>query len=288
MFRHSTKQSVKSQEVLRNQATRALNNTSQILCSSVYTNTYDTNLPSTSTDMLDNIIYPMTGCNSRASTETRKVFTVAILEYEQRRRVRICFVQPEVSSATGNTPRSASSMLSDAKARLVKAYNNPTPGRIAVSSKKCQIAGRLAPYIVEESGLSRHVSWSYFNASKSRLVYIVTSPEHARLMSLTRDTISIYQSFCVQDCAIVYVPTTKCFKITVAPEEDDDSDDPNKSTCIFLYHDGTFKVLGTPHKSYKVCKLFRETIIRAHTSSMHSRILDTLCVAQDIGTQRNS
>jgi hypothetical protein len=230
----------------------------------------------------------MTGCNSTASIHTRKVFTAAVLEYAEQKRIRICFIQPEVSTATGNTVRAFSSTLNDARARLLKIHENPTPGRIATSSKKCQIAGRLAPYIVEESGLSGSVSWGYFNASKSRLIYVVTSPEHVELMSLTKETISIYRSFCVQDCAIVYVPTTKCFKITAAPEEDDNSDLPNKSTCIFLYLDGTFKVLGTPHKSYKVCKLFRDTIIRAHTSSMHSRILDTLCIAQDIGTQRSS
>jgi hypothetical protein len=287
MFRHSTKQNVRSQELLKKQATRALNDTRQILCDSVYSNTYGVNLPSTSADMLDNIVSSMTGCNSRASVESRKVFTIAALEYTNVKRIRICFVQPEVSSATGNTGYSFSSALNDSRSVLLNRYNNPTPGRIATSSKKCQIAGRLAPYIAEESGLSGHISWSYFNASKSRLVYVVTSLGSVNLMSLTKETISIYQSFCVSDCAIVYVPTTRCFKITAAPEDDDSNEDPNKSTCIFLYHDGTFKVLGTPHKSYKVCKLFKDTIVRAHVSPMHSRILDTLCPAQNIGAQQN-
>lgn len=285
MFRYSTKQNVRSQELLRKQATKALNDTRQVLCDSVYTNTYDMKLPNTSKEILDNIVLPLTGCQSRASEESRKVFTVMVLEYKESKRVRMCFVQPEVSSATGNAPSSLCSVLNEAKSRLMKMPNSPTPARIAASAEKCQIAGRLAPYVVEESGLASFTSWSYCNASKSRFTYVLTGPRSVRLMSLTKETISIYQGFCVQDCAIVYVPTTKCFKITAAPEDDDRSENPNKSTCIFLYCDGTFKVLGTPQKSYKVCKLFRDTVIRAHASSMHLRILSTLCDAKNIGAQ---
>lgn len=288
MFRHSTKQNVKSQQSLKRQATRALNNDRQILCSSVYSNTYEMKLPDTSVEILNNIVAPLTGCNSEPSKHTRKVFTVTVLEYGDNKRVRICFVQPEVSSATASTSSSFSSVLNNARAKLLRIPNNPSPGRIATSTEKCQVAGRLAPYIVEDSGLPSPVSWSYCNASKSRFLYVVTSPGSLKLMSLTKETISIYQGFCVPDCAIVYVPTTRCFKVTASPEEEDVSEDPNKSTCIFLYCDGTFKVLGTPHKAYKVCKLFRDTVIKAHGSSMHSKILCTLSIAENIGSQQSS
>lgn len=288
MFRHSTKQSVKSQQFLRRQATRALSNDRQVLCESVYINTYDMELPSTSVEILKNIVAPLTGCNSEPSKDTRKMFTMTALEYYGGKRVRICFVQPEVSSATASTRSSFSSTLNDARARLLQTHNNPSPGRISTSAEKCQVAGRLAPYIVEDSGLTGSVLWSYCNASKSRFMYIVTSLGSLKLMSLTKETISIYQGFCVPDCAMVYVPTTRCFKVTASPEDEDKSEDPNKSTCIFLYCDGTFKVLGTPHKAYKVCRLFRDTVTRAHSSSMHSRILGTLCIAENIGSQQNS
>ena len=211
-----------------------------------------------------------------------------MLEYEGQKRVRMCFLQPEVSSAIANASSSLSTALNSSRARLLKMPNNPSPGRISVSSKKCQVSGRIAPYVVQDSDLSSFVSWSYCNASKSRFLYVVTSPGLVELMSPTKETISIYQSLCVADCAIVYVPTTRCFKVTASPEEDDTSSDPNKSTCIFLYCDGTFKVLGTPHKAYKVCKLFRDTVIKAHTSPMHSRILATLCLAKDAGPQPDS
>jgi len=276
MFRHSTKQSVRSQEWLRKRATKALDSGRQILCDSIYTNTYDAELPDTSVEILNNIVAPLTGCNSFACKETRKVFTMMLLEYADFARLRILFIQPEVSSATANTSSTFSGTLNSSRSKLLESPNNPSPGRIATSTEKCQVAGRLAPYIVAGCGLSSSVSWSYCNASKSRFTYAITSPDKVELMCPTKETISMYQAFCVEDCAIVYVPTTRCFKVTASPDEGDCSEDPNKSTCIFLYCDGTFKVLGTPHKSYKVCKLFRDTVICAHLSSMHAKILDTL------------
>ena len=288
MFRHSTKQNARSQELLKKQATKALRENRQVLCNSVYDNTYGIDLPDTSVDILNNIVAPLTGCNSEPSKGSRKVFTMTVLEYKDNRRVRVCFLQPEVSSAIANAPSSMSPAFNSSRARLLQMPNNPSPARISTSSRKCQVSGRLAPYIVEDSGLSSSVSWSYCNASKSRLLYIVTSPGSLKLMSLTKETIVIYQSLCVPDCAIVYVPTTRCFKITASPDDDDTSEDPNKSTCIFLYCDGTFKVLGTPHKAYKVCKLFRDTVVKAHKSHMHSRVLSTLCIAKDVGSQRDS
>lgn len=285
MFRHTTKQDVRSQEWLRKRATKALEGDRQILCDSVYDNTYARPLPHTSVDILNNMIVPLTGCESMASVEARAVFTVVVFEYPGSMRLRITFVQPEISTATCNAKSVHGSSMNYARSRILNSYNNPSPGRIAMSREKCQIAGRLAPYIVEESGLSEFVSWSYCNASKSRFMYTMTGPNTVQLMSLTKDTISIYQGFCADDCAIVYVPTTRCFKITTSPDIGDDSENPNKSTCIFLYCDGTFKVLGTPQKAYKVCKLFRDTLIRAHTSPMHSRILNTLVVAEDAGAQ---
>jgi hypothetical protein len=84
---------------------------------------------------------------------------------------------------------------------------------------------------------------------------------------------------------IVYVSTMRCFKVTSSSDDLVPNDDPNKSTCIFLYCDGTFKVLGTPHKSYKVCSLFRETVVRAHSSSMAKTIISSLVPLSDTGTQ---
>lgn len=284
MFRHSTKQTVRSQDWLRKRAVKALDGDRQILCESIYDNTYCTDLPESSVSILNNIISPLTGCSSLACKEKRKVFTMLVLEYQDLTRVRISFIQPEVSSATANTSSGYSSVLNNARSGLLLRLNNPSPGRISVSTEKCQVAGRLAPYIIDESGLGSSVSWSYCNASKSRFLYIVTELGGTRLLSITKETAAIYQGFCVQDCAIVYVPTTRCFKVTVSPERGEMSEEPNKSTCIFLYHDGTFKVLGTPEKSYKVCKLFRDTVVRAHLSSMHSRILSTLVPASEIGS----
>ena len=77
----------------------------------------------------------------------------------------------------------------------------------------------------------------------------------------------------------------RCFKVTVSPDDAEVDESPNKSTCMFLYCDGTFKVLGTPHKSYKVCALFRDTVLKAHSSSMFSKIIASLSVLEEPGSQ---
>ena len=67
---------------------------------------------------------------------------------------------------------------------------------------------------------------------------VLTLNGGVRLMSLTKWTISIYQGFCVYDCAIVSGPTTRCSKITAAPEDEDRSADRNRFTGIFLLLNG--------------------------------------------------
>lgn len=76
--------------------------------------------------------------------------------------------------------------------------------------------------------------------------------------------------------------------MTVSPEDDDTDESPNKSTCMFLYCDGTFKVLGAPHESYKVSALFISTVLRAHSSSMSAKVLASLVTLEEPGSQMKS
>lgn len=287
-FRHTTKQSVRSQEWLRSRAVKALDNDRQILCSSVYTNTYGIDLPDTSIEILNNIVSPLTGHASHPSSDRRSVYTICAGEYDRYMRFRLCFIQPEVSSATAQTSSMYSHIFTRARAEVTKELNNPAPGGIQVSTEKCQVTGRLSPYIVERSGLTNEVEWTYCNASKSRLVYIITTSASTSLMSPTKDTIMIYQSFSVHECAIVYMGSMNCFKVTASPGPDDQTEKANKSTCVFLYCDGSFKVAGTPQKAYKVCMLLRDTIIRAHTSYMHGKLIETLAPSSDAGADAST
>lgn len=283
MFRHTTKQQVRSQDWLRNKAVRALDSDRQILCSSVYSNTYDTALPDTSVDILNNIVSPLTGHEAVPTPNRRSVFTVCAGEYENAIRFRLCFLQPEVSSATAQSSSRYAQVFVRARNEVTRELNNPAPGGINVSSEKCQVTGRLAPYTIERSGLTPDVNWTYCNASKSRFVYVLTSENGAMIMSPSKSTIVVYQSFASDDCAMVYMKSMRCFKITASPGAGDQSEQANKSTCMFLYCDGSFKVAGTPHKAYKVCQLLRDTILRAHTSYMHGKILETLVPSGDAG-----
>ena len=75
---------------------------------------------------------------------------------------------------------------------------------------------------------------------------------------------------------MVYASEMRYLKVTVTPDESEVAVNPNKSRCMFLYCDGTFKVLGTTHKSYRVCSLLRSTILKAHSSSMCPAIIGLL------------
>ena len=82
---------------------------------------------------------------------------------------------------------------------------------------------------------------------------------------------------------MMYASEMRCFKATVSPEESDMAVNPNKSTCIFLYYDGAFKVLGTPYKSYKVCSLLRGT---THCSHMYSAIVASRISLDESGPEK--
>ena len=141
-------------DLIRKQATITPHETRQSLCDSIYTNTYDVNLPRTSVEVLDNERSPLLGCQSRANGNSRKFFTVAVLQYQDGKRIRICFMQLKVSNATANTSSSYCSVMNYVRSRLVKAHNNSTPVRIAAAAEKSQAAGRPAQYIVGNSGLA--------------------------------------------------------------------------------------------------------------------------------------
>ena len=87
---------------------------------------------------------------------------------------------------------------------------------------------------------------------------------------------------------MVYASEMRCFKVTASPDESETTVSPNKSTCMFLYCDGTFKVLGTPHKSYRVCSLLRDTILRAYSSFMCSAVLSSLVPLEEPRSKRKS
>lgn len=91
MFRHSTKQQSHSAELRRSRALRAAQNNRQILCDSVYANTYEVELPEQSVRILENIICPLTGGASTPCASRRKLHTVVVGDYCDNTRFRMCF-----------------------------------------------------------------------------------------------------------------------------------------------------------------------------------------------------
>ena len=77
----------------------------------------------------------------------------------------------------------------------------------------------------------------------------------------------------------VYASDMICFKVTASP---------NKSTCMFLYCDGTFKVSRTPQESYRVCFLLGDTILKAHSSFMCSAVMSSIVPLEEPESQKQS
>lgn len=290
MFRHTTKQSVRSQTYLEEKALKSFDSQRQIFCDSVYDTTYGLPLPQGSLEILSNIVTPLTGCECNPSADARLVFTVLRevyrcssfninnKNYDGVFALRVCFVQPEVSSATCHTDVSYVDHLNVARTQFESMPNNPSVPYLKKSTSKCEVQGRSSPYIVDLAGLSGLVRWDYCNAAKSRFFYVLSFKGGSEILHMSYGTMTIYSSFSPKDCGIVYQTSSKCFKITASPESSDQGDTPNKSTCIFLYCDGSFKVVGTPYKAYKVCQLFREAMIKAHSSPMIRSIVESLVI----------
>ena len=272
-FRRTTKPTSRSQGWLSKTAAKALDADRQIPCDSIYDNTYGVELPEPSVEMLRNVIQPLSFNSSFPCPKTRAIHTVFRLLYHNELVVRMCFLQPEVSTSTATTSSIHSVALSSPRSAMMEMKNNPSPCGIRSSSTKCQVTGRMSPYVVSNAGLTNDVSWTYFNASKSRFLFIVTSGNGQEMLRPTKDTISLYKGFVPRECAMTYVTDMRCFKVTASPDAGDEGTNPNKSTCIFLSCDGSFEVVGTPRKSYKPCSLLAQAITGAHSSFMSAKIL---------------
>lgn len=282
MFRNTTKQIEHSQADLKKNALKALSSSNQIHNDDIHTQTYDRPLPNCSVSMLNNIVVPLTAGTTDVEPSSRLLYTAFILRYNDGSRLRMFFLQPEISSATCNLQPSTQRAIVSARSRLVASNNRPAGGRIVVTSNVCQVIGRISPYVCEAADEQTNATWSYFNASKSRFLFTLTRANAVRLMSMTKDYINILRSMAVNNCAFVYSHAMKCYKITATPPDYDTTSEANKSTCIMLYNDGSFKIVGTPMRARDVCMYFRETMLKAHTSPLHQLLVSNLLDVTDV------
>ena len=88
IFRHSTKQNIRSQKRLRKSAATVLGRNRQILCDRAHDNTYATYIPEASKRMLDNTVIPLTGSNSEVQGDTVS-YTLALFDHAREFRARM-------------------------------------------------------------------------------------------------------------------------------------------------------------------------------------------------------
>ncbi len=113
---------------------------------------------------------PLTRCEATATPEIRLVFTIARYAYDRSFILRICFIQPDVYSVTTYMSSIYASSANMARKEVFETLPNLASGKIRVSVDKCEVAGRIAPYVISKAGLKGKTSWDYCNAARSRLV----------------------------------------------------------------------------------------------------------------------
>lgn len=276
MFRHTTKQIGRSQEALKKAATRSLNSALTETNEDVHQQTYALPLCDSSVAILNSIVLPLTGNESYVDRGHRMLHTMFVWDHPDNRRIRLMFIQPELCTAMANTSVANLRVLSNARERLSKWPNNPEQGGITASTSKCQVKGRLATYIVDEAGLTGQVSWDHFNAAKARFLFLVTTPTSCSLRALSRASLNMLRSFVSGDVAITFIESMTAFKVTAAPGCGENGEDANKNTCIFVFCDGTFKVLGKLSSVSASCMGFREAIVSVSKSVMWGKFVATL------------
>lgn len=278
-FRHTTKQQVRTQESLRRAANKALDSSTGVENEDIYAQTFDRDLPPSSLNILDNVILPLTGNNCNCTKDRRQFFTIGVWQSDSSSRLRLVFIQPELSTAMANTKSEHSSPLSTARAQILKWHNHPDSGGFLKSDSKCQIQGRISPYVVDNAGYTGMVSWDHCNVTRSRLVFLFTAVERCELFTLSSRSLEILRTFVPSYCKIVYVESMRAYKLTATPDDHVTNVDANKNSCIFLFGDGSFKVLGRVNDVAKPCAGLKETFSRVMSSNLWRQFIDTLQAA---------
>jgi len=232
----------------------------------IYVHTYGIPLPRSSVDILSHVVLGLTKGKCMVNPLYRELHTIETWFHGSEYICRCCFIQPELSSATG-------SLGVQRQAELVRSCNVvsaslPGSSSCTVSPKKVrvQVSGRMAPYVVDEAGLGAECTWGFANVSRSKILFIYTSNKGPTVLTLTRDALKILASYMPSYGACVFSDSMSCYKVTVSPEENINNDNANKNTCMLLYNDGTFRIQGTPSKSRRVCECVTDAILTLSTS----------------------
>ena len=268
-YRNTKTRTVQSQETLRSATTRHSTGTRAV---DIYQHTYGVALPEASHEIMLPCIRGMTGGMSAPNMSTRALHTVGVWANYQGHICRCVFVQPEVASATCSIPASKLQAAQIAKRDIT--YDIPFAEECRVGppvgrpNSTTQISGRMAPYVVSKARLENVVTWGFANICKSRLLFIVTTMSQHAVLCHTRFSLMLLKNYMPEYAACIYDDNMSCYRITVSPDSDDNSAEPNKNTSLVLYGDGTLKLQCKPSGMERVSMALRESL-HAISASRH-------------------
>lgn len=165
---------------------------------------------------------------------------------------------------------------------VVRENNDAKMSKPSMCVRKCKVAGRIVPYLVDRCGLTEEAAWSHLNAMGTWFVYILTNDCQTSYLSHARRSLEILRDHVGEDAVMTDSDSMRSFKLIRAPRAGTFYVTPNKSTCVLPMNNGKFRVHGKPFDVQAVYRSFRKAIVNVSKSDIWEAFLLSL---QDIGPQ---
>lgn len=277
LFRSSKTRSSRSQEQMKSQLLPNKQQYEPLYNDrSLYLNSYNIPLPSSSIVLLKNVISALTGEEAVIGVENRDVHVIGAWVGGLDSMVRCCFIQPELTSAVCSVPLNTYARYEMAKNIVCDSIPGATPCTVKSATKVVQISGRLAPYVVDEVGVIN--CWTFANIAKSKILFVCTDNNGSHILTLSSKSMQMVKEYMPLGSVCVYDVKTSGYKITVSPKGSGDMRAANKNTCMIVYGDGAFKFLGIPSDMSAVATSFRKAITSIMSSMQHSMFITSLSI----------
>lgn len=271
MFRHTTKVRRENQLTLSRQANRKASDEDSVPCPTILDQPFCRSLPPVSVDLLKAACEALCGRNVTISPSRRLTHSIATW-YNGEADLRCTFLTPEVVTVAATVPTWMKSELWAAFRELAEEFSYDSV-QIWTSKRSCRVLGRLTPYILDRTGCTDY-ELTHVNITRTRIVFLLNTPESSSMYFTTRDTWSLLSSWTGELGSITWIPNDNNFKVLAGNHKETST--PNKSTCAIVYPDGRIRIQGLPADVPKVCAVLNTAINRISKSSGWEPFLVTL------------
>lgn len=282
LLRHTKTRNSKGQEALNSTLLKYKSvKTTQQGSEISYHQTYGVPLPKTTVEILKPIIAALTSRETEINMYERELHTICMWHSPNEAVYRCCFIQPELCSATCSFRRPYLDKARDALSAVTSMIPDAAPCAVHLNNRYPQLSGRMVPYVIDRVDFD--VKWGFANIAKSYIMFIITTVDGPRVHIMSHTSMQVLSQHFSRDAACVYDAEKMLYKITVRPAIYKDVYKANKNTCMNVYHDGTFRLQGTPTDMERVCTSFRNALLRLSVSKSWSNFIRKLQVTENWG-----